>query len=300
MMEETFVNLKNPTAFTSVHKVHRATGGKKNYIKKQLLKHDAYKLHHPAPKRFPRRRVYSPYPNFTWGLDLAEITKYSKSNYNKRYILVCIDFFDRHAWFEPLKTKNTDEVLNAFKNILDRSERKPQSIFHDRGNEFVSRVFKTYCAENNIKQYATFSSVKCSMCERLIRTLFQIISKYMTHHNTKRFIHKLKDFEYIYNNSYHRSIKTNPANVNDDNYWEVYQAQYGRIKKQFKPRLQIGDTVLKVKDKPVFTKGYSQTFDSEPYTVYKVNSTNPPTYLIKNDDGKQQRAYYEKELLLIS
>ena len=117
MEEASFANLSNPTAFTSVHKVHKATKKNKKLIKNQLIKLDAYRLHHPAPKKFQRRRTYVPFPNLTWGLDLAEITKYSKSNYNKNYILVCIDLFDRCAWFEPLKTKNSGEVLNALKTL---------------------------------------------------------------------------------------------------------------------------------------------------------------------------------------
>ena len=139
------------------------------------------------------------------------------------------------------------------------------------------------------------------MCERLIRTLFQIISKYMTHHNTKRFINKLGDFEFIYNNSYHRSIKRTPASVNSSTWWKTYEAQYGIPVPHKNPKLQSGDKVLRVKDKPVFTKGYSQTFGKEPFTIVEVKKSNPPTYIIaSDDDGKLRRSFYERELIKIS
>nr|DAC81371.1 TPA_asm: integrase [Orchesella springtail adintovirus] len=294
---EDFVDLENPTAFTSVHKIVKTLGHSVNKVKQQVLKQNAYRLHHPAPRKFERRRIFSPYTDANWGLDLAEIRKFSSSNYNKNYILVCIDFFSKHAWFRPLKTKSAKEVLAAFRDILDSSERKPERLTSDYGKEFINSKFKGYCKENNILQYFTNSPIKTSIAERLIRTLFQMISKYMTHHKTKRFIQKLKSFEFIYNNSYHRSIKRAPSTVSKENHGEVFEALYGNVPKKQKPTLHVGDTVLRVLDKPIFTKGYTQNFESSPYTVTKVRDTNPPTYEIEGEDGKIARAYYRKELL---
>jgi len=69
------------------------------------------------------------------------------------------------------------------------------------------------------------------------------------------------------------------------------------VPKKPKPTLSVGDIVLRVLDKPLFTKGYSQTFEKEPYTVHMVKETNPPTYMIQGQDGPVARAYYRKELL---
>lgn len=291
-----FIDLSNPTAFTSVHKVNKATKRSKKKLKEELLQLDAYKLHHPAPKKFKRRRVFSPLPNYIWGMDLVEI-KNKKSNYNKAYVLTCIDFFDRSAWFEALKTKKGEEVLEAFKKIIQRSGRKPRKITSDHGRELKNRFFQKYCEDNNIIQYFTNSPMKCTLCERLNRTLFQIISKYMTHFKSKRFVHKLSHFENIYNNSYHRSIGMSPASVNKENIAQVYNKLYGKPEKKVEPKLRVGDTVLRRLDKPLFTKGYSQTFENEPFTVERVRPTNPPTYMLMGSDGKIARAYYDKELL---
>jgi len=291
-----FTDIRNPTAFTSVYKVHKATKENKKKIKKELLTVDAYRLHHPAPKKFQRRRVFSPLPNYIWGMDLVEI-KNKKSNYNKAYVLTCIDFFDRSAWFEALKTKKGEEVLDAFKRIMQRSNRKPRKITSDHGRELKNRFFQKYCEQNNIIQYFTNSPLKCSLCERLNRTLFQMIAKYSTHFNTKRFVHKLSQFENIYNNSYHRSIGMSPSSVTKENYAKVYNKLYGKREKKVQPKIHIGDTVLRRLDKPLFTKGYSQTFESEPFTVESVRATNPPTYTLRSSKGVVARAYYEKELL---
>lgn len=291
-----FLDLKNPSAFTSVHKVNKQTGISKDAIRKELLKIDAYKLHHPAPNKFKRRQVFSPYQNAIWGMDLVEIRD-KKANWNKSFILTVIDFFDRYAWFETLKSKHADEVLSAFQRIIQRSGRKPEKVTSDHGREIKNQKFNKYCQENNIVQYFTNSPLKCSMCERLNRTLFQMIAKYSTHFKTKRFVQKLPLFENIYNNSYHRSIRMTPAQVTTDNSGKVFSTLYGKPSVKPKAKISVGDTVLRKLDKPLFTKGYSQTFESEPYKVYMVRDTNPPTYIIENEEGRISRAYYQPELL---
>jgi len=293
-----FTDLKSKTAFTSVYKIHKQTGVKKNVLKKDLLKLDAYKLHHPTPNKFKRRQVFSPYPNYVWGMDLVEI-KHKSSNWGKKYILTCIDFFDRSAWFEVLKTKQGEEVLNAFKRILVRSKRKPEKITSDHGRELKNQHFTKFCNENNIVQYFTNSPMKCTICERLNRTLFQIISKYMTHFKTKRFVNKIPQFEKIYNQSYHRTIGMPPAHVKKDNVAEVYNRLYASKPTKRKPTFSIGDTVLRKLDKPLFTKGYAQTFENKTFFVYMVKNTNPPTYMLEGEDGKVARAYYAPELLKV-
>lgn len=171
------------------------------------------------------------------------------------------------------------------------------SLFSDRGLEYTNSLFRDYCDVNNIQQFFASPPIKCSLCERVIRTIFQIISKYMTHFNTKRFIQYLSSFEYIYNHSYHRSIKTFPANVNRENWQEVWDAQYSKRIPKSDPIYVVGDSVLRKKDKPLFTKGYTQSFEKKPYTIYKVKETQPPTYFIENDEGRLRRPFYKQELL---
>lgn len=90
-----------------------------------------------------------------------------------------------------------------------------------------------------------------------------------------------------------------PAQVTPETSGEVFTTLYGKQPIKRRPKLSVGDAVLRKLDKPLFTKGYSQTFQKEPYTVYMVRDTNPPTYMIENEDGRIPRAYYEPELLKI-
>ena len=54
--------------------------------------------------------------------------KYAKQNNNYKYILTVIDFFSKHSWCYPLKSKTSNEIINSFKDIFKKSKRKPNFI----------------------------------------------------------------------------------------------------------------------------------------------------------------------------
>jgi hypothetical protein len=61
--------------------------------------------------------------------------KYSKLNKGYNYLLTCIDVFSKYAWVKPIKTKDWNSVVNAFKEIIIES-RKPEKFILMRGNSF--------------------------------------------------------------------------------------------------------------------------------------------------------------------
>ena len=69
-------------------KYHNAPEWKKQ-LARELLK--------PAPKKFARRRVFSPHVDSIWAADLADIHKYSSVNKDYNFILVIVDVFSRYA-----------------------------------------------------------------------------------------------------------------------------------------------------------------------------------------------------------
>jgi len=297
-----YIDLSTPGAFTS------ASGYAKNSenystpsnIRKKLSHIEAYRLHFPTPHRFRRRRVYVSGIDKQWTMDLLDIRKVYRSNYYKKYILVVVDVFSKHAWLEPLKTKNADNVLNAFKNVIKRSKRVCNALQTDEGLEFYNRKMKKFLKERNIVHFSTASTTKCCIAERFIRTISLIIARYMTHHQTKRFINKLKDFEYQYNNSFHRSIKMKPVQVNKYNEFKVWYTLYGKPLPKPKPHFKVGDEVLKIKRKSIFEKGHAPTFEPRPYYIHEVKNTNPPTYIVSSREGVLQKGtYYRQELFKI-
>ena len=53
--------------------------------------------------------------------------------------LMSIDVHSKHAWVIPLKDKKGNKITNAFQNILDEPNPKPNNIWVDKCSEFYNR-----------------------------------------------------------------------------------------------------------------------------------------------------------------
>ena len=72
--------------------------------------------------------------------DLAEMKSLSSKNKNVEYVLCVIDILTRYAWVKPLKDKKDKTVINAFIEIVNESNRKPNKIWIDQGREFHNKL----------------------------------------------------------------------------------------------------------------------------------------------------------------
>ena len=72
--------------------------------------------------------------------DLAEMKSLSSKNKNVEYVLCVIDIFTRYAWVKPLKDKKDKTVINAFIEIVNESNRKPNKIWIDQRREFHNKL----------------------------------------------------------------------------------------------------------------------------------------------------------------
>lgn len=301
-----FTGTRASCAFTSTSTVKSSKEGKKydrKTIDNVLRKIPANILHKPIRKKFPRRVVAVPTLNHQFGADLIEI-KYPKSNYNKKYILAVMDHFSRSAWLEALKTKTADEVLNAIKRIFKRTKRTCRLFQSDDGKEFINSKLRSYFETMKIKPFVTSSSTKCCLNERFNRTLGQRIARYLTHVKSKRFVHKLKDFERQYNASYHSTIKCAPNDVNESNVltvWRnIYEKKNKKLDKTRSDVFKVGDSVLIPRKKGLFEKGYAQNYGETVYTITVVKNTKPTTYILADVDGNVIKGgWYHQELVKV-
>ena len=62
-------------------------------------------------------------------------------------------------------------IVDAFQKILDRSERKPNKIWLDKGSEFYNSSFKKGLKDNDIEMHSIHNEGKSVAAERFIRTL---------------------------------------------------------------------------------------------------------------------------------
>ena len=104
----------------------------------------AEELHKPIIKKFKKKKLQSPFIDNIWGADLADMQLISKFNKEIRFLFCVIDIFSKYAWVIPSKDKRGITITNAFQKILDESNRKPKTIWLDKGSEFYNRSMKSW------------------------------------------------------------------------------------------------------------------------------------------------------------
>ena len=231
--------------------------------------------------KFKRRRVFVYNIDDIWSADLKDMQSVSKQNKGFKYLLTVIDLFSKFAHTIPLKSKNADVMIEAFKKLF--KTRKPAKLWTDQGSEFINRNFKKFLEQNNIELYHVFNEGKANVIERFNRTLGEMIQKHMTTNQTTEYIDVLQKILQEYNNRYHTSIKMTPFQAtNPENKSIVLNNLYSKIQSlSSKPTLNVGDRVRIQKYKNIFEKGYTPKWTKEIFVVNKVNKTNPITYKIK-------------------
>ena len=120
----------------------------------------AEELHKPVTKKFKRRKVYARFKNNILAADLPEMESLSSKNKNVHYSLWVIDVLTKYAWVKPLKNKKGKTVLNAFMEIVNESNRKPNKLWVDLGKEFNNKLMQEWLHNSDILMYSTHNEGK--------------------------------------------------------------------------------------------------------------------------------------------
>ena len=243
-------------------------------------------------ENFKERKVYSGFKENIMGADWADMQLISNLNKRSRFLLCVIDNFSKYACVVPLKDKKGVSIVNAFPKILDKSERKPNKIWVDKGSEFYNNSFIKWLKYNDIEIHSIHNEGESVVAERFIRTLKNKIYRYMTIISKNVYIDKLDDIVNEYNNAYHRTINMKPVDVKDNTYIDFEKEVNDKD-----PELEDGDYVRISKYKNIFAKGSMPNWSEEIFIINKIENTVPWTYVI-NDINSEEiiGSFYEKEL----
>ena len=121
---------------------------------------------------------------------------------------------------------------------MKESNRKPNKIWVDKGSEFYNNSLKKWLKDNDILMYSIHNDGKSVVAQKFIRTLKTKIYKYMTSISQNMYIDKLDDIVGEYNNTYHRTIKIKPVDVNDNAYIDSKKENNDKD-----PKFKVGDSV---------------------------------------------------------
>ena len=107
-------------------------------------------LHKPVIRKFKKWKVYNSSKDNMWGAHFADMQLISKFNKGIRFLLCILDIFS-----------------NSFQKILDKSGRKPNKIWVDKGSEFGNISMKSWLQDHNIETYSTDNEKKICCCRKI-------------------------------------------------------------------------------------------------------------------------------------
>ena len=168
----------------------------------------------------------------------------------------------------------------------------PKKLHVDKGKEFYNKDLKLLLNKYNITMYSTGTDKKASMVERFNRTLGDKLKKVLYLCNV--WISELPKIIKTYNNTYHRTIKMKPADVNKKNENDLLSTVYNYDISNSKPKFEINDRVRLSSINDVYRNKLKTNWSKEIFTVEKVIKSNVVYYKIYDIEG----TVYEEELLL--
>ena len=302
-LEREYFDPKRAGAFSGRTTFQRHTKQSKSRVKAFLRGKEAYTLHKPVRRRFPRRITYAPHIDMLWQADLADMSLLQAHNRGTRFLLTVIDVFSKFAFVRALKRKTGEELTAAFASILKESGRKPQQLQTDKGTEFKNRTFQSFLAREHIHFYTSEDPVtKAAVVERFNRTIKGRLYRFMTYQNSKTYVNHLQDLVANYNATFHRSIGTQPRLVTPETQDEVHERLYGRkfrerMTKRTTPKFKVGDRVRLATERKPFQRGFLPGWTREIFLVRRRENTHPYVYRLQDLNGENIRGtFYEQEM----
>jgi hypothetical protein len=261
-------------------------------INEFLQSQEAVQLHKPKP--IPNYVPISGVPG-TVQCDLTFYEQYASSNKGFDIILTVIEINSRRAYCRPLKNKTQANVIQAFKEIIEESQKYIPivSVTSDQGSEF-SKEFVSFLEKQGISHYYTNVGDKHALgrAERFNRTIRGLIEKYMTAYNTHTWFNILDELVKNYNNTVHSSTGFAPNKVGEEELIMIRKRQSEKTNKVLDSmmRLQVGDKVRKIKNKSILDK---KTGESWSRTVYTIKEVNHFSYVLENNEGTELKGTYK-------
>ena len=230
-------------------------------------------------KRKLYRHETSPRPFYSVQVDLAFLPKLkSPLNNNIWGFMVVIDLFSRYMWVKTFTTRESlhiplESVLGQMRTQFGKT---PENMTGD--NEFATTRLQALAGRYNFKWWYgdAHEKFRTGVVERSIRTIKNLVKRYVVQNNTTRYIDVLNDLVANYNNTIHRTIGTTPYKA-----ITTLQRNIVRERKTIPP-LEEGQRVRVLQDRSVLTKGDKPYYSKE---VYKVVGRDRNRYIVGKVDS---------------
>ena len=293
----------SPGFMGGIDKVYRESKRQNKKVTKRkviewLNRQRVYTLHKPGRRSFPRTKTTGVAMHSHIQIDTADLRRLKYHNSHYSYIVCAICVVTRQARCAATKTKKPAEVLPALRKMFDSYENTIYAVAADKGTEFLADVKKWLESVGIQVVQIEKSPHHASMAERFIRTLKNMLFRYMTFAKTKRWVDILPQVVQAYNSRYHRSIRRAPNSVTRENEQEFVQELYKRSSPVAKFKFSIGQHVRIREPKTNMEKGYTRSFTEETYTIAQQVPRSPAAYRLQSEKGYPIRGiWYNEELV---
>jgi len=189
MLSDLYYEPRVPSAFSSCEKLRSAAKTKsESIIQTWLQKQEAFTLHRPIRKRFPRNPYSVNNVMDVYECDLVDVQAFCKYNDGYKYLLTVIDVFSKFLHIVPLKSKTAKDVSSAFHSILQTPinlkpiMRHPIWVRTDKGKECLNTTFQNLLKPEGTQfQVCKNPDIKCCIVECAHRTLRDKFYKFFTY-----------------------------------------------------------------------------------------------------------------------
>ncbi|KAL3106987.1 hypothetical protein niasHT_011191 [Heterodera trifolii] len=222
-IERTIHQMQNRYADTPMAKNHQDTADNQKEFrteKMELIQTPLFDKLYNDPSSPCGISPVLPHPMFALskGQQLLRLGAFDAHNRGHRYLLVAVDVLSKRLFVVPRKNKRAEEMLEAFKQIIDQMPMVPHRIFSDKGTEFKNRLLKEFFEEQEIEKHEpVHSSVKASVAERAIRNVKQRLYRYFAEMETLNWLDAVQKIVDGINNAPSRIHGMRPIDVDFSN-----------------------------------------------------------------------------------
>ena len=133
--------------------------------------------------------MFARFKDEIWCIDLAYVDKLARDKIGVKYLLVRQGLFDRTVDAKGMKTKDSKEAVRTFSK-KNTKKKRPKKTRVDQGTEFAGE-FKKLCSAEGTEIYFTMNEAKAASAERTLRSLKNILYRYMGIMGTSIFVNYL-------------------------------------------------------------------------------------------------------------
>lgn len=219
-------------------------------------------------------------------------SEYKRANKGEIVMLIIICVPTRFMHIYPMKTKKTSDIIDALTIFIDSAIPKPTKIICDKGKEFASRTVNALCIKNDIdlimvNKSENDNSHATAIVDRAVRTIREMISKYLEGYATNKYIDNLHKLVNNYNNSEHRTLGKAPSEMTTEDI-EIFTGTLKGLNEDVYKKIndiQVGQRVRVIIKRKALAKGAFLEWSKKVHTIeskagnhFKVSGITRPYF----------------------